>query len=214
MANVTKSVCGAALALLCLASAAVSQTADEAAAPSGLTPEAEMNLALSAAPEAVARGATVWVLGPNGFEVARQGTNGYSCMVDRGDSGDALIPICHNAEGSETRMKVEIARHAMRLEGAASEELDRLIAEGYRSGRFRPARPGGISYMLSDQAFGVDSTGSRFAIPPHIMVYSPYATSEDLGYSSDQIREMSKAGLPWILNEGTPDAWIIIWRRN
>jgi len=212
MPMIRKSLCAIAITALAAGpGAAAAQTADQLPP---LTREAEIALALSAAPEQVADRAAVWVMGPDGFQLAREGSNGYACLVDRGESGRGRIPICHNAEGSATRMQVEFARHQLMLGGASKADQETAIADGYRSGRFRPSRPGGISYMLSDQAFGVDSSGSRFPIPPHIMVYSPYATSQDLGYDGEHQQTMSKAGLPWILDEGSPDAWIIIWRRN
>jgi len=43
----------------------------------------EIALARSAAPESVARDATVMVLGRHGYETAIQGKNGFVCFVER-----------------------------------------------------------------------------------------------------------------------------------
>jgi hypothetical protein len=44
---------------------------------------AEMQLAPSAAPEHLQSQATVYVFGRKGFEIARVGTNGFTCLVNR-----------------------------------------------------------------------------------------------------------------------------------
>jgi hypothetical protein len=53
----------------------------------------QMRLALSAAPGAVARRASVYILGPKGYEKARVGTNGVSCLVQRSytKSGETTV---------------------------------------------------------------------------------------------------------------------------
>jgi len=43
----------------------------------------EIALARSAAPASIADGATVLVLGPQGYKTAVQGTNGFLCYVER-----------------------------------------------------------------------------------------------------------------------------------
>src|SRR5690242_11083259 len=50
---------------------------------------AEIVLARSAAPEAIARDAEVRVLGPHGYETAVAGRNGFVCIVGRGWSAAA-----------------------------------------------------------------------------------------------------------------------------
>ena len=49
-----------------------------------MTPEAEVALARSAAPEAITGHATVKILTPSGYEVATEGDNGFVCLVMRG----------------------------------------------------------------------------------------------------------------------------------
>ena len=49
-----------------------------------MTPEGEMALARSAAPENVSAHATVKILTASGFKVAAQGDNGFVCIVMRG----------------------------------------------------------------------------------------------------------------------------------
>ena len=47
-------------------------------------PNAEIALARSAAPESISSDAEVLVLGPNGYETAVKGKNGFVCIVERG----------------------------------------------------------------------------------------------------------------------------------
>ncbi|MBV8489484.1 MAG: hypothetical protein JO199_03065, partial [Candidatus Eremiobacteraeota bacterium] len=45
---------------------------------------AEIALARTAAPAAISESATVLVLTPQGYEVAKKGANGFTCIVERG----------------------------------------------------------------------------------------------------------------------------------
>jgi hypothetical protein len=56
-----------------------------------MTPEAEIALARSAAPENVSAHATVKILTASGFKVAAQGDNGFVCIVMRGWGAPTLL---------------------------------------------------------------------------------------------------------------------------
>jgi len=67
--------------------------------------EQQIELALSAAPTEVSSKATVYILGPKGEEKAREGTNGFSCIIWRsfkGTTQTSSAPACFDAEGSRT----------------------------------------------------------------------------------------------------------------
>jgi hypothetical protein len=51
--------------------------------PELMPQDKEMAVALSAAPEHLQGGASVYVLKQTGFALVRQGTNGFSCIVNR-----------------------------------------------------------------------------------------------------------------------------------
>jgi len=53
--------------------------------------DVQFALAVSAVPP-IGDKATVYVLGPQGYEVARQGTNGFSCILER-QSVATVVPI-------------------------------------------------------------------------------------------------------------------------
>src|SRR6266511_4764523 len=57
-----------------------------------MTPSAEVALAKSAAPENISDHATIKVLTSSGYQVARQGDNGFVCMVMRGWSAPTYTP--------------------------------------------------------------------------------------------------------------------------
>src|ERR1700761_4373219 len=70
-----------------------------------LPPEREVELALSAAPEHLRAQATVYVYGAKGFEIARQGRNGFTCLVNRDAffyGVAAVKPTCWDPEGADS----------------------------------------------------------------------------------------------------------------
>jgi hypothetical protein len=71
----------------------------------------QISIALSAGPAGVRDKATVYVLGPNGYEKAREGTNGVSCLVGRHfvkPTETTIEPICYDPEGSLTLLLVDL----------------------------------------------------------------------------------------------------------
>ena len=58
-----------------------------------MTPEAEVALARSAAPEDISGHATVKILTPSGYKVATQGDNGFVCLVMRGWAALTFTPV-------------------------------------------------------------------------------------------------------------------------
>src|SRR6202022_3991296 len=74
--------------------------------------ERQIKLALSSAPAAVSSKATLYVLGPKGYERGREGTNGFSCLVGRSFEGTteaSIDPMCYDAEGSRNLFLAKIA---------------------------------------------------------------------------------------------------------
>src|SRR5260370_7991244 len=57
-----------------------------------MTPEAEIALGRSAAPETVSAHAAVKILTASGFKVAAQGDNGFVCIVMRGWGAPTFTP--------------------------------------------------------------------------------------------------------------------------
>jgi hypothetical protein len=152
----------------------------------------EVKLALSALPPHLRADATVFVLDPaSGYVVERQGTNGFTCFVERTDyvraqfRDDLVVPICFDPEGTRTIAPVSFDVARLRAEGKLSaEDLKAEIMRRFKDGVYRsPARPG-ISYMIAPIMrlyMGPDSRDIATMNMPHYMFYAPNMTSADFG---------------------------------
>src|SRR5215472_2519115 len=167
-------------------------------------PRAErIQLAESAAPPEVSGEATVYLLERSGYVKVREGTNGFSCLVDRQTPINSE-PTCFDAEGSGTTLLTRLFVEEQRAKGRSEDQIKADLDEGYKSGKFRaPAKPG-IVYMLSDSTFLLVQN-KLVKAPPHLMFYAPYATDKDIG--------SPPAGLnmPRVLRAGQPDAYMIVF---
>jgi hypothetical protein len=84
----------------------------------------ETQFALSALPPAMRDQATVYVLDPNtGYQLSRPGTSGVTCLVERTAweqadfRNDIYVPLCYDAEGTKTYLKVIMDVAALRIQG-------------------------------------------------------------------------------------------------
>ena len=94
----------------------------------------QIELALSAAPMEVSSRAAVYVFGPKGYEKARDGTNGFTCLIERSFSGTtqtSSAPACFDAEGSRSIMVAYLRWDELRAEGKSEAEIRVDIAKGY-----------------------------------------------------------------------------------
>lgn len=161
--------------------------------------EREVALAVSAAPDAVSAEATVLVWNGSGFDRAREGTNGVTCYVAR-SWPESVEPHCFDAEGTATILPIHLREMELWNEGRSRAEIDRVIAEGLRTGAFRlPARPV-MSYMMSagQQLIGDDGTPVG-AWRPHLMIYYPYLTPDAMGLGATPSMEAVV-----VVDPGTP----------
>jgi hypothetical protein len=164
--------------------------------------EQKIKLAESAAPPEISGKAAVYVLERSGYEQIREGSNGFSCLVDRQTPWNSE-PTCFDAEGTATTLLTRLFVEQQRAKGKTEDEIKSELADGYKSGRFKaPAKPG-IVYMLSDSIFLMVNDRILHA-PPHLMFYAPYATEKDLG-SPPPARNM-----PRLIRAGQPDAYVVV----
>jgi hypothetical protein len=152
----------------------------------------EIRLALSAAPSHLRAEATVFVLDPApGYVLERQGTNGFTCYVQRTDYtredyGDSYFAAeCQDAEGTKSVVPVEFDIERPRAEGKLGPaELKQEIVRRFKDGVYHsPARPG-IAYMLSPVArlYAGPGSGETVAMNmPHYMLFMPNLTAKDIG---------------------------------
>lgn len=181
------------LSLLALGGAGPAQT------PTPLPRDLEVQLALSALPPHLRNQATVYVLNPaRGFEVARQGSNGFHALVARtGDDtfrgtwplaeyrDDILYPIGFDEAGARAQMRIFMDAAQLQARGTPPRELKETIQRRIRDNLYGAPQRGGVAYMLSpivrtytnpDQ--GEDALTANV---PHVMYFAPNLTNRDVG---------------------------------
>lgn len=157
-------------------------------------------IAVSAGPP-ISDKATVYVLGPQGYEVARQGTNGFSCIVER-QPINTMAPVCYDAEGTATLIPVDEFIERERARGQSDTDIAKAVGDGYRTGQFKAPRKGGIAYMLSDYNWLRDPKTKKVTnFPGHVMFYAPNATADDVGRGP---------GTPDLTDPGQPDNMLAV----
>jgi hypothetical protein len=170
--------------------------------------EEKIKLAESAAPPEISGKATVYVLDQTGYVKVREGSNGFSCFVDR-QAPVNLEPTCFDAEGSATTLLSRLFAEQQRAKGENEEQIKAKIDQGYKSGKFKAPQKPGIAYMLSDKGYLLNPVNHQLVhIPPHLMFYAPYATDKDIGSPP------AGAGMPRLIRAGQPDAVMIVLPRN
>lgn len=170
--------------------------------------EQQIELTLSAAPAEISSKATVYILGPKGYEKVREGTSGFSCLIERsfvGKTQASSAPACFDAEGSRTIMLTYLRREELRAQGKSEGEIKDDIARGFKDGRFKAPGPGFL-YMMSSENYVYDSQSKKSGfVPPHLMFYAPYKTAKDVGYES-----ISPTMVPYLTGPGGPEALIVV----
>ena len=205
------------LSLLLLASAIPAVLSSQAPAakpgypvpPRSLGETEEIALAMTAAPEEISAKADVYVLRGTEFVKARAGTNGCSCMVGRDSHEGSRYPICFDQEATRTTLLREIKQASLRAKGTSEEDIDRIVAEAYKSGELRmPSKPA-MAYMMSPQQVLFSSPLARGvrvgAWYPHLMLMMPDVAPEQLG-----LAEQSKVDIIQIHREGDHHAELIV----
>lgn len=196
-------------ALVMLSSPALAQDAADFSQITLILPrEADIALALSAAPPHLRDGATVYVFTQDGYELAREGSNGFTCFNNRDAffyGANNLKPTCWDAAGRDSYVPVMLDVGAMLAAGTPHEEIKAEIESGFASGRYREPSRSGVAYMLAGDV-RVDGRGAvtEQVFPGHYMVYAPNVTNADLGYDREAGR--ADASLPFIYAGGAGGA--------
>lgn len=139
---------------------------------------AEIALARSAAPPAIARNATVLVLARDGYHVAARGTNGFTCLVERGwvspfDSTDFWNPklrgpICYNPAAVRSILPYTINRTRLALAGVSKARMHAAVVSAVAGGALPLPAPGAMSYMMAKSQYLGDGIGHWY---PHLMFH-------------------------------------------
>jgi len=169
-----------------------------------LSREERIKLAESAAPPEISGPATVYVLERTGYVKVREGTNGFSCFVDRQNPLN-LEPTCFDAEGSATTLQTRFFAEEQRAKGKSEAEITAAIQEGYKTGKYHAPRKPGIVYMMSDAGYlYIAESNQMYHLPAHLMFYAPYFSDKDIGSPP------AAANMPHLIRAGQPDAVIIV----
>jgi hypothetical protein len=168
--------------------------------------DAEIALARSAAPEAISRDAKVLILVRHGYETAVEGKNGWVCLVERGwtapfDAPEFWNPkirgaMCFNPPAVKFVLPATYKRTEMVLAGLSKAEITKRLIAAYARKELPAFEPGGISYMMSKQAYLTDEGDHILA---HLMFYVPPATDwgADLPNSPVMLGIKSSAAIPF-----------------
>lgn len=151
--------------------------------------EAEVALARSAAPAAIASHAEVLVLGKRGYETAVKGTNGFVCLVER--SWDQSFdhpefwnpkirgPECDNAPAARSVLPAYLERTGWVLAGKSVAEMRVLTEKAWAAGRLPMPEPGAMAYMLSEGGYLSDANAGPWH--PHVMFMMPPTPDTEWG---------------------------------
>jgi hypothetical protein len=178
----------------------------------------EFRLALSAAPPALRDDATVFLLDPGtGFRLARQGSSGVACLVQRtvwemaDDRDDIYIPLCYDAAGRRTYLTVIMDAAELRARGLGGEALKAEIAGRWADGTYTVPGKTGVSYMVAPvfRTVGPPDMAVRTMAMPHVMIYAPGVTNADIGAKPD-LADHANLKFPFIDRQGNAEQSYVI----
>jgi len=184
------------LALPILAVSLVGLSAAKAADPTidQMPAKLETRYALSALPPALRDKASVYLLDPaKGYQLSRQGTSGLTCIVERtawelGDFRDDIyFPLCYDAAGTKTYLKVIMDAAKLRAEGMSAAALKAEIENRYRNKAYTSPDKAGLSYMVGPvmRTVGPPDMKVHTMPMPHVMFYAASITNDDIGAVPD-----------------------------
>jgi len=166
---------------------------------SGLSPEAQIALAVRAAPAELAEGAMVQGYdGAGAFVTLRRGSNGLICMAPNPQREDFEVS-CHH-EGLEAFF----ARgRELSAQGVTGQDRVRRRWEEFTAGTLSIPY-GAVNYILTGSGF---DPATHEVVDPYLRwtIYTPNATPETTGISTQPT-----PGAPWLMFPGTPGSHIMI----
>ena len=153
-----------------------------------MNPQAEIALARSAAPPAISAKATILTLGRQGYETAVNGTNGFTCVVERSWTAPfdhpefwnpkMRGPICYNPAASRSILPYTFRRTKLALAGHSRAQMLDEIRAAVASGELPLPEPGAMSFMMSKDGYLGDTQGHWHS---HLMFHVPKAEGASWG---------------------------------
>ncbi len=166
----------------------------------------ETEFAKSAAPAHIRDGVSVWLLDPaKGYSLAEEGTNGVECLVSRTAyeqadfRNDIYVPLCYDAAGAATYLKVLREVADLRIAGMSPEALRDEVDARYDNGTYTAPDKAGLSYMVAPimRTWMLPDMDVHAMPMPHLMYYAPYSTDADI--AANMAGDMR---YPFIFKEG------------
>jgi hypothetical protein len=149
---------------------------------------AEIQLARSAAPDSISRNATILILGPQGYETAVRGTNGFVCMVGRAwgaafDWDEFWNPKvkaadCLNPQAARSILPIFLLRARMVMAGRSKAEILSAIKAAFENRQLPDLESGAMAYMMSKSAYLTDEDDHNL---PHLMFFTAVMDAKDWG---------------------------------
>lgn len=195
------------------AGSAAAQAGTSSTTLHAMPPELETRLALSAVPPQLRDKAGVYLLDPaKGYYLSRRGTSGIACIVERTAweladfRNDIYIPLCYDAAGTKTYLKVKMDAAALRAQGLNPTELRTEIEKRYRDGTYQVPEKDGLSYMVAPvmRTIGPPDLKVHTMAMPHLMFYAPSITNEDIGAVPD-LSDRASLLYPFIDRQGNDE---------
>ena len=162
--------------------------------------DAEIALARSAAPTSISSEAAVLVLEKSGYQVAVEGKNGFTCLVERAwmspfDSPEFWNPkmrgpICYNPAAVRTILPYTVNRTTLVLTGLSKAQIRESVTAAVAKHELPMPEAGAMSYMMSKAGNLGDSVGHWC---PHLMFHVP--KTDDASWGADL------AGSPVLFND-------------
>ena len=158
-----------------------------------MPPDLERDFALSSLPPHLRAAATVYLLDPaKGYYVAKKGTNGFVCYIERTSwewgefRNDLAAPISYDAEGAKTIFRVVLDVAAMRASGKyTAKQIRDIVIDRIKKGIYKAPARSGISYMLAPvmRVYPNYPPDNQIvtAQMSHYMFYAPYLNNTDIG---------------------------------
>ena len=174
----------------------------------------ETQFALSALPPAMREQATVHLLDPKkGYQLARRGTSGVTCLVERTAweradfRSDIYVPLCYDAAGAETFLKVIMDAVTLRIQGMNPAALKAEIESRYKNKTYRTPERAGLSYMIAPvmRTWMMPDWNVHTMASPHLMFYAPNLADADIGAVPS-----ATVSYPFIFKEGIAEQGYMI----
>ena len=165
---------------------------------------AEIALARTGGPPSISAKASVWILGPHGYEKAVDGTNGWVCFNEH--SFDAFYndsefwlpenrsPNCFNPPAVATELPRIVARSQWVMAGMSIREMMAKQKTAVEDGSFKQAGAGAFSLMMSKKGYLNHAHGPWH---PHVMLFMPVAQLANWGANLDGSPNLSQDNGPY-----------------